>query len=269
MRHSVLSRWQGSLLGTSLGECLTQQGSRWQEIHQQGVRHLASTGQGPSLQGDLDASEIPLQHLPRLLFFHDQPQGLREQLLAIAKQQNYSQATTSAIIAYAIAMSWSLREQLDGTTLFRDLLATSEGESSSRILQTLQTNLEKGKLLRETSNQLSSTCQAIWLALYCFATTSEELMLSLSRGQTLTSVSPVLLPLVGALSGAHNGMSAIPIPWRCWLTQQRQQWEPELEAMFATWSGSYELAKINPSLKQSAIAASQVIQARRNYQILF
>jgi hypothetical protein len=79
----------------------------------------------------------------------------------------------------------------------------------------------------------------------------------------MTSVSPFVLPLVGALSGAQNSISAIPIPWRCWLREEKQEWEIMLEAMFATWSGSYKFARINQPLKQSAIAACQVIQPRK------
>lgn len=269
MRHSVLSRWQGSLLGSALGERFTWQGkaseNRWQAIHQQGVKHLATTGQWQAFleQRELNHGELLVRSLPLLLFFHDQPQLLREQILAVANPSENFSAKTSAIIAYATVASWTLREQLCAPTLFRDLLATAEGKSNDKILQTLQTNLEKGETLQATRKQLPSTCQDIWLALYCFATTAEDFLLTLRRGQTMTSVSPFVLPLVGALSGAQNSISAIPIPWRCWLQEEKQEWEIMLEAMFATWSGSYKFARINQPLKQSAIAACQVIQPRK------
>lgn len=269
MRYPVLFRWQGSLLGSSLGGVLTQRENSvatWQKVQEEGIQCLATTGEWEPLysQGEISASELLLQHLPLLLFFHDQPQVLREQILAIATQQNYSPEKMSAIMAYATVTSWILTEQLYGKTLFRNLLATAaDGESNDKILQTLQTSLEKGATLQEIKNQLPPTCQDIWLALYCFATTVEDLVFTVHRGQTMASVSPFVLPLVGALSGGQNSISAIPIPWRCWLRKQKQEWDNTLERMFATWSGSYEFAKINQPLKQSAIATSQVIQPRK------
>jgi hypothetical protein len=79
----------------------------------------------------------------------------------------------------------------------------------------------------------------------------------------MTAVSPLIVPLVGALSGAHNSIVGIPIPWHFCLREEKQEWESMLEAMFATWSGSYKFARINQPLKKSAIAAYEVIQPRK------
>lgn len=266
MRHTLLSRWQGSLLGISLGKVFRlekgEQTRIWQEMQEEGIEALAKTGEWTPEFSDkkVSASEMILICLPLLLFFHDQPQELKKQLFTLAQQQNYSLSSQSAIIAYATAMVWILREQLCEASLFRDLEAIS-GETNYKILQTLQIDLEN----RETiTSLLLSPCEEIWLALYCFVTTSEELLLTMRRAEKLTAVNPLLFSLVGALSGAHNGVSVVPIPWRCQLRQEKEKWKKKLDPLFATWSGSYEFAKISEPLKQSAIAPINMIQTRKH-----
>jgi ADP-ribosylglycohydrolase len=269
MRHTLLSRWQGSLLGSSLGKVFRlekgEQACIWQEMQEEGIEALAKTGEWTPEFSDkkVSASEMILICLPLLLFFHDQPQELEKQLFTLAKQQNYSASSQSAMIAYATAMIWVLREQLSETSFFKDLEGIS-GETSYKILQTLQTYLENGETIKQIRRQLLSPCEEIWLALYCFVTTPEELLLTMRRTEKLTAVNPLLFSLVGALSGAHNGVSVIPIPWRCQLRQDKEKWKKKLDPLFATWSGSYEFAKISEPLKQSAIAPINIIQTRKH-----
>jgi len=118
MRQTLLSRWQGALLGSSLGGLFGIQEAAtiksWQEIQEQGVKALAETGQWQPVFRSQPASsgEMLVQCLPLILFFHDQPQALAERLSAIAQQQNYSENTTDAILTYATVISWSLQEKL-------------------------------------------------------------------------------------------------------------------------------------------------------------
>lgn len=275
MRQTLLSRWQAALLGSSLGGIFgTQQAATlnaWREMHEQGVKALAETGDWQPVFSSQKATpaEILVQCLPLMLFFHDCPQTLQERLSAIAQEQKYSPKTTAAMVAYGKVIGWALRDELQEKTLFQDLQTTPSQTTGYEVLQTLQTQREKGETLKATKIKLPSPCQDIWLALYCFGITSEHLTVSVGRVQAIKGSNPLVLPLVGALTGGYNGVSGISLPWR--LLLQKQQWEPRLAAMLGTWSGSYEFARIDQHLQKpiitdrvrgSAIASPGAIQGR-------
>jgi len=122
--------------------------------------------------------------------------------------------------------------------------------------------------LQEIKLKLPSTCQDIWLALYCFATTSENLALSVRRVKTSEGSNSIILALLGALSGVHNGVNAIPVSWRCLLQKERTEWKQKLRLMWATWSGNYHFpgrANLDEHLDVNAMAIAPcgVIQPRR------
>ena len=267
MRQTLLSRWEGALLGCSLevGKEFQENSSVsfWRQTQEEGVRSLATTGQWkPSFELEqYTAAEVVLFTLPLMLFFSDQPQEWLERL----NLQNRSKLEKIAIDAYGTVIKWSIEETLTEKTLFPDLQTAVGDENSNEVLQTLQSHANKGKTLQETKATLAPTCQDIWLALYCLGTTLEDLPLSVGRAKRIKQWHPLVLPLVGALSGVHHGVTAIPIPWRCRLQEERNQWKQELLPMLATWCGSYEFAMMNQHLKQSAIAPAKVIQPRRYF----
>jgi ADP-ribosylglycohydrolase len=240
----------------------------WQRRQEEGLHALAETGQWqPIFKGETyGASEVLVICLPLLLFLSDQPQILRQKMNTIAQPQDDSPLASAAIAAYQTAIQWGTTEQLSGKRLFFQLKATTDSEVGYKVLETLQESLHQGATLQEAQAQLPATCQDIWLALYCFATTSEDLALSVRRAKTSTRSNPRILALVGALLGVHNGINAIPIPWRRQLQQERTKWKDKLRLMWATWSGNYYGTQLNPSLEQNVmtIAPSGVIQPRRS-----
>lgn len=278
MRQTLLSRWEGSLLGSSLGEVFPSREHPpspppWRRDQQQGVEALATTGKwNLSLELEtLRCGELLLRCLPLLLFFHDDPQTLNEQLLRIAQQQQYSPEAQAAMLSYGTVIRWCLTEQLSEKTLFQDLQKTLQQRKINQTLRILQSNVEQGVSVKETKKQLFSTCQEIWLALYCFATTSEDLVLSVSRADKNEAAPSVTLALVGALSGAHNGVSSLSVPWRIQLHEPKKQWQEQLVNLLGTWSGSYGFAKIDFTVESdslvcgsqiSAIASPKIIQSR-------
>lgn len=266
MRQTLLSRWEGALLGCSLevGKEFQEDSSVpfWRQIQEEGVKSLATTGQWkPSFPlREYPVAEVVLLGLPLMLFFSDQPQEWQEGL----NLQHRSKREQAAIVAYGTVIEWSIEETLTEKTLFSDLQTAIGDKSSNEVLQMLQSHADKGKTLQETKAVLAPTCQDLWLALYCLGTSLEDLPLSVGRAKRIKQWHPLVLPLVGALSGIHNSINAIPIPWRCRLQEEKHQWKQELLLMLATWSGSYEFAMMNQHLKQSAIAPAKVIQTR-NY----
>ncbi|AFZ42303.1 hypothetical protein PCC7418_0048 [Halothece sp. PCC 7418] len=270
MRQTLLSRWEGALLGSTLPKIKTPSASEkvktWGEKQAQGIRELAETGEwSPTLENHHDrASEILVLGLPLILFFSDQPERLEEQLKKIG-QQPENTLTISAIIAYARAITWGVQETLSGKLLFHNLRETLNCPESYKVLETLQDSLEQGNTLQQTRLKLPLTCQEIWLALYCFAMTSENLTLSVRRVEKSKGSDTAILALVGALSGVHNGVNAIPVSWRCRLQKERTAWKENLRLMWATWSGSYKFGTLDPRLEQNAmtITSSGVIQPRQ------
>ncbi len=249
MRHLLLSRWEGSIFLACLGlDCSL--------IWQQGIESLAAKGDWqPSLRKE-SPGEILLVSLPRLLFFCDQPEGAITQPHQLAESQ-------LAIISYTKVMAAIFREQLVRKRLFQDLQVALWQEDDHEILQTLQINLKQGKSLQEVKKQLPPSCWEIWLALYCFVTSAEDIVLTVNRADQWGGAE--VTALVGALSGAYNGVSAIPIPWRYRYKEQLKRWKAKLEAMFITWSGSYQFARIGQPMdinQLGAIALPGVIQAR-------
>ncbi len=262
MGYSLLLRWQGSLLAASVGKLFYPQWQpqieKWSNHYYQGVTTLAQTEQW-ELSGwqQYSASELALLGLPLFLFFSDQPQQWEQQIGT--QQQNSLQ---QGVIAYGLGIQWAMQEQRFGKSLFEHLLHYSALANSHPLLKTLQLFYNQGKPLKEFQSQLPRDCHQIWLALSCFATTPDELALTVKRAASYPATTPLLTSLVGAIAGVHNSVSAIPIPWRYHLKKEQQQWKQPLEEMFATWSGSYQRAQMNPRL--SAIAPAGVIQPRNH-----
>lgn len=249
MRHLLLSRWQGSIFAACLGlDCSL--------VWQQGIESLATKEDWQLSFTEETAGEILLISLPRLLFFCDQSEE------TITKPHHLAESQL-AINSYVRAMALILREKLVAERLFQDLQATFGQDYDHESLQTLQISLEEGKSLQEVKEQLPLSCWEIWLALYCFVTSAEDVVLTINRAEQFGGAEVVAL--AGALSGAHNGVSGIPIPWRCRYREQLKHWKTKLEAMFITWSGSYQFARMGQPMDinhLNAIALPEVIQPR-------
>lgn len=268
MRQTLLARWEGALLGSMLPKINRRAAletiASWQETQLEGMQALAATGQWhPNLQAKQEnASAILIQALPLLLFLSDQPFALEKQLQTISQAAKDS-LTMAAMGAYAIAITQATAETLSGKTFFQHLKATLNGKESYKVLETLESSLEKEETLQQIRHKLPATCQDIWLALYCFATTPDDLTLSVRRVGWESN--PALLALVGSLSAVHNGVNGIPVSWRCQLQKERTAWKATLKLMWATWSGSYKFAMLDRRLEGSVmtIAPSGVIQPRQ------
>jgi len=269
MHHPLLCRWQGSLLGTTVGRILNPNWgsvlSQWCQQHYQGVKIIAITEKWEMpIWQVTTATELALLSLPLLLYFHDQVPQWREPVLKIAQQQRYDPMNQAALLAYGTVISWALTEQFPRKTLFGQLLSVIDDEPTQQLLKQLQRDLDQGKSLASLGKELPDQGYSIWLALYCVATTPEEFALTVKRAAQHEIANPLLTSLVGAIAGAHNRSSAIPIRWRYHLKKEQQQWQQPLEQMFATWSGSYQFGQISARLRESAIAPAGVIQPRNH-----
>ena len=113
----------------------------------------------------------------------------------------------------------------------------------------------------------------IALAFYCFLSSLEDFRLSTLRAAQTDYQPQITTAIAGALSGAYNSISGIPINWRMALSRfeaQQAGWEiTEVEmlqvsdALVSVWSGVYDqLTHPTDSNSLAAIASPRVIKPR-------
>lgn len=157
MRYSLLSRFQGALLGSLVGEMLLPDGSQgqalggvsltsprqedaqtlqqlfvWNQLATCGIESLIRCGRlnledwwllwekTPSslgLKSVPSMSESALATIPIALFFHEDEVKLRQQLFTCQYLCQHQAEASEGVLAIAYAISLALREQLDYATL--------------------------------------------------------------------------------------------------------------------------------------------------------
>ncbi len=252
MQSALLHRFQGALLGATLGEWLGESGSgsfdpgtglplatlpptavplplsrrMWdcaQILAEPGVGWPDRGSLVMSPLAPLPTSAAAIELLPVALFFHDADWQLVPQLqAATATWPNSgpnSELTLAGLTLVARAIAVLLREQFTPLTLLPRLLAEGAPHSWQAPLAQVQTHLEQMTGLQATQQSvarlspLDSETSAIALAFYCFLSTPNAFELSLHRALRLGLPAPALA-LVGALSGVHNSVGGLPLGWR-------------------------------------------------------
>lgn len=302
MRYSLVSRFQGSLIGSLLGEIwvnycqelenlsipehqlsqanqmiidLTQRllysdqlfYHNWQQILEQSESLL-------SVNNNINSSKIALTTLPIGLFFHEDSNWLREQLLQVATICKYSEEILEDILIWGEAIALILREKRKPQQLIPQLLKKNQPVKTNLIqqLEQVQSFLEEGTPLAAVVNQLTRQGEsgniAIALAFYCFISTPEDFQLCLLRASQTNYQASLTASLTGALAGAYNSFSGIPIDWRLAIKkhQKAQKLYQTATQLFTVWSGVYQ--PDSKGLPQStAIASVKVIQPRNSLKI--
>ena len=157
MRYSLLSRFQGALLGSLVGEILVREGCKhqawggvsltspkpedaqtlpqlsvWNQLATSGIESLIRCGRlnledwwlllekTPSslgLKSVPSMSESAVATIPVALFFHEDELKLRQQLLTCQDLWQHQAEASQGVLAIAYAISLALTEQLDYATL--------------------------------------------------------------------------------------------------------------------------------------------------------
>ena len=286
MRYSLLHRFQGALLGSFLGEIAAspqwqrgklaveqpfsswqQIGLRileilinsgqlsrqdWQRIHQQQPSNLKGT---PAFAG----SEIAAIAVPLTLFFHDSPSCLQKHLLAGVETWQFSEEAWEDILVWAKTLALILREKLPLPYLFTQM--------DSPLLE--QQGISLSQVIAQLSRQFSPSQAAIALSLSCFAQTPEDFRLCVLRAAQTGSQSPSISALTGALAGAYNSVSGLPITWQLGIERHStaQAITQRGCQLFAIWSGHYDLTSLDFLLK-AAVASVQVLQPRSSLHLI-
>lgn len=271
MPISLLSRFQGAVLGATLGAawgsyCQSHLASNGQWHHlwhcpDDWLSGLAVEDEYPQgldwvseclLQNDtfspptvvaLSRSEptaMVLAIVPLILYYHDDPENLHQQLRsALAQWTNHTALFVSGeVIADACVLA--LRESLYPPTLIPQLLVlqtqrlTRDGglEASDRPqpwdcfrqqLTQVQGLWEQAASLMQTCVDLERSNAMPWLtattlAVYCFLCTPEAFSLAMLRAGR-TPQPQLTCSLIGLLSGVYNGLEGLPLHWQVQLSQ--------------------------------------------------
>ncbi|AFZ02699.1 ADP-ribosylglycohydrolase family protein [Calothrix sp. PCC 6303] len=206
-----------------------------------------------------------LTTLPVALFFHENPIKLRQNLVNVAQIWDDEPILRDVALVFGYAIALSLEARFTPSNLIPQLL-TFLGETSTdlpeKLLKVQELSLRRASLEQIKSelirhNQLS---EMIAIALYCLITSLEDFPTSVLRASQNEQLSPASSIITGALSGAYNSISGIPISW------QVNQLEPDFreiialsDQLFAAWSGIYDL---NSSANHDTVEKFAVVSAR-------
>lgn len=259
----------------------------------------------------LNPGEAAVAALPSAMFFHENKAKLREKImLAIEVWHNENQPEwETAILAVAYTIARSLKERLDPATAIEQTLAYLKTDNAlTELLLQVQILLEKGADLETAATHLCKSATAlrerqgegekklqresivnpgnfipIALAFYCFLNTPEDLRLSVVRAARCGIAGQITCALTGALSGAYNGVAAIPVEWRqvssaelksqqladgqepsLWRTGSDVKIVELANNLFAVWAGVYKPdAGLDSAALARSVAAPYVIRPRK------
>lgn len=285
MRYSLLSRFRGALLGAVLGEAL---GRSWPDSS------ASSSALPPSLaveemldytcdrliaHGRLDADALepiaaeltePIQmmaaSLPVILFFHEQPHRLQQQLTVLI-QHSPSSDLGDAIELMAAAIAHILQERRLLPQL-SNLASGCSQPSPERLafLEQVQSLLGQEASLEQAVRQLglaqkSPPLGALALALYCLLSTPEDFPLTMIRALRAASYPAFAGLLAGGLAGAYGARAGIPPEWQLRYAQTAAGFK-RADQLLAAWSGMYRIARPEPETPLRAVAAPGLIRPR-------
>ncbi|HBW57321.1 MAG TPA: hypothetical protein DEF27_05755 [Oscillatoriales bacterium UBA8482] len=223
-------------------------------------------------QGLNSGSEVAILGFPLALFFHDNLNALQQ---LGANQPEPVAPVWDGVLAMARAIAQILTQNPELDQLIPNLLQQLPTESVlSAKLEQVQTLLQQKASLETAVRQLTQTPKpqqrvladlepenwtALALGFYCFLSTPEDYSLTVLRSRQTRYHPEITAAISGALSGAYQGLIAIPVPWRLELSDPCV-WpltHPEIENnyvkpnpiqgellqlaqnLFALWSGVY------------------------------
>ncbi|MEG4408840.1 ADP-ribosylglycohydrolase family protein [Microcoleus sp. MON2_D5] len=258
----------------------------------------------------LNPGEAAVAALPSAMFFHENKAKLREKIMLAIEvwhTENPPEWET-AILAVAYTIARALKERLDPATAIEQTLAYLKTDNAlTELLLQVQILLEKGADLETATTHLCKSATAlrerqdegekklqtesinpgnfipITLAFYCFLNTPEDLRLSVVRAARCGIAGQLTCALTGALSGAYNGVAAIPVEWRQVSSadvksqqladgRETSLWGSGSDAkivelannLFAVWAGVYRPdAGLDSAALARAVAAPYVIRPRK------
>jgi hypothetical protein len=287
MPYSLESRFRGTIIGAFLGDLASgnkEQPKNWHEIALLGVESLILRSQlnlddwiqrqqkeFPHLDISDDVSlKAIIATLPVALFYFDNTVKLRQNLSQAIAIWDSDLVVRDGTLAVGYAIAQCLTEKLDIKTLIPQTIDFI-GETPTSLPQTLlkvNNLLFQGAGLERVQGSLSregKLSKAVAMAFYCFLSTLEDFRLSILRATINSDALSATGAITGALSGAYNSLTSIPVSWQMKLSapnsgtsrlSNRKQMIELADALVAVWSGVYDLAPYAEDLQQEGYAMS-------------
>ncbi|WP_016951056.1 ADP-ribosylglycohydrolase family protein [Anabaena sp. PCC 7108] len=278
MRYSLVNRVRGIFLGAFLGENLARQnpgnlgnvailGSKsliaagrldlddWLRLYQQASVEVETT--------ETAWGKIILATLPVAIFFHEDDIKLKQNLQQVLQIWQIEPIIQDAALVIGYAIAQSLTEKLHPRTLIPQTISFL-GKTPTSLPQnlfTVNSLLQQGAGLEQARTELSKQEELsnnIALAFYCFLSTLEDFRLAVLRATDQNNhrmpniwslKSQTISAITGALSGAYNSTTGIPVNWQVSFSVTKPAWGMgsfaqilELaDALVGVWSGLYDL----------------------------
>ncbi|GAB4384240.1 MAG: hypothetical protein Kow00121_47420 [Elainellaceae cyanobacterium] len=242
---------------------------------------LPDPGNLPALSNPSCLAGAALMTIPMALFYHEDLEQLRYQVeQTIARSMPGTSPIAAILTGYTIALA--LRDRLDPNRLIDQLLNLELCAQAPQIeaqLRQIQYALEQQagivelqSLLQVALPEAISGFTTVAIALYCFLSTPEDFRLSLLRATRFLEQPQLCCALAGALSGAYNSLSGLPLTWQnqlmpqaaskpplslLWNLMSRADLLQQADLFLGVWSG------LHPSLltAQPAAITSRLITA--------
>ena len=274
--RDLVDKFPGGILGSVLGDILannfqtqihsnslsdTIKLSSWTQMSLESLNLLSKDNLGkidwfaaysrflpPKLNGKIDCSELAVASLPIVIFFHDQPNILREYLSEIAKLSQQPNCFADLWI-WSYGINLVLQGNIEIKDLISKLLNLKEAQETlfGEQLETIQKLLGEQASLKQVGYELNqkspSNSSAMAQALYCFLSTPQQFRLCVSRSMQIKSQPHLTATLTGAIAGIYNSWFGIPIDWR--LNPQlskvnaEHQVSKQVEQVVNNWLGVY------------------------------
>lgn len=228
----------------------------------------------PPLPGQ---AELAILLLPIILTFHENEtrlvQHLQQEVKTLATgftQAGEIDSDLSGIGIIGRTIAHCLRGNFQPFNSLAQISRTVSPETPlGQLLPQIQTLVQQRAGLETivgefTKHPLPQDSRTIALALYCFLSTPHAFRLSLLRSLRTGHQIELTATLVGAFSGAHNGLGGIPAPWRLLGETHDRAFAPLTpvlrlaDHLLAHWSGVYRPQSFPPGCPPM-VAAPEVI----------
>jgi hypothetical protein len=286
MRYTLKSRFRGTIVGALLSLQLAQDSDS--EFIKQAYIQSSFTSKNLIKYGKFDVEHFStvkpiatalhqlvlfdtfFSALPVILFFHEDLLKLRCNLLEVARAHSHNLIVRDSLLAIGYTIAQSLNEKLSPSSVLHEIISFI-GETPTNVpqqLKTLNCLLHQQVSLHQAFTELykvNTLFNIVATAFYTFLKSLEDFCLSLSLTLN-TDISNFInhdyyisSAITGALSGAYNSTSGIPIHWQikylsCFSTKTAEndflQMLRLTDELLAIWSGVYELDNHNAEISK-------------------
>ncbi|WP_041229690.1 ADP-ribosylglycohydrolase family protein [Rippkaea orientalis] len=292
MKYSLYSRFKGTLIGGFIGEQFrhretSSSGSLMLNyqlleklaikgtIHpEEWVKLIAQTLALSENSEKFNTGELMLGILPLVVFFHDAPSLLEEQLNFVIIECKMSSEQQEELTSYSELLRLILTEKIPINDIIPHLLDKYSKSCSffKEQLEQIQRFVKERATLTQVKAHFAGKKAleppTIALAMYCFLGTPEDFGVSVRRAYQLRS--PVIMALTGAIAGAYNSLLGIPPSWQlAWKTRPTSpKIEQTLVKFWARWMGIEVLDSFKLQVEQIAVASPLMMQKRPSRTII-